>query len=263
MREFGEIAEQLRRSTVQVFAHGHEGGGSGVIWSSDGRIVTNSHVARAAEADVVLWNGRRLPARLVSRDVRRDLAELRVADTGLEAAVAGNSDALRPGELVIAIGSPLGFAGALSTGVVHSVGPIAGMGRQRWVGASVRLAPGNSGGPLADAQGRVVGINTAIVLGLGVAVPSNAAADFLHRGALPSLGVTLQPVSHGLRVLSVDPDGVAASLRPGDTLVVTLDRLTELLDSGSDTLRLPFFRGDLSRLRELFVRLAPRRAEAA
>lgn len=61
MREFGEIAERLRRSTVQVFAHGHQGGGSGVIWSSDGRVLTNAHVARAEQADVVLWDGRRLP----------------------------------------------------------------------------------------------------------------------------------------------------------------------------------------------------------
>jgi serine protease Do len=265
MREFGEIAERLRRSTVQVFSHGHDGGGSGVIWSSDGRIVTNSHVARAEKAEVVLWDGRKLAARLVSRDGRRDLAELKVAESGLPAATAGDSDALCPGELVIAIGSPLGFAGALSTGVVHSVGPISGMGRERWVGASVRLAPGNSGGPLADARGRVVGINTAIVNGLGVAVPSNAAVDFVRCGARPSLGVALQPSPYGMQIVSVNPNGAAAavSLRPGDILVGTHERLLEMLDSGKDTLRLPFFRGDTSRLREVFVRVAPRRAEAA
>lgn len=265
MREFGEIAERLRRSTVQVFAHGHQGGGSGVIWNPDGRILTNSHVARAENADVVLWDGRRLPARLVSRDTRRDLAELKVAETGLPATTPGDSDRLRPGELAIAIGSPLGFAGALSTGVIHSVGPMAGMGRERWIGASVRLAPGNSGGPLADARGRVIGINTAIVNGLGVAVPSNAVVDFLRRGARPSLGVTLRPASHGMQIVAVDPAGAAAaaSLRPGDILVGTHERLLEMLDSGQDTLRLPFFRGDVSRLREVFVRLAPRRAEAA
>ncbi len=265
MREFGEIAERLRRSTVQVFAQGHEGGGSGVIWSADGRIVTNSHVARAAQLDVVLWDGRKLPARLVSRDARRDLAVLKVAETDLPAATAGDSDSLRPGELVIAIGSPLGFAGALSTGVVHSVGTIRGMGRERWIGANVRLAPGNSGGPLADARGRVVGINTAILNGLGVAVPSNAAVEFLRRGARPSLGVTLQQVSHGLQITAMEPDGAAAlaSLRPGDILVGTLDRLHEMLDSGKGALRLPFFRGDVTRLREVVVSLEPARAEAA
>lgn len=265
MHEFGEVAERLRRSTVQVFSQGHEGGGSGIIWSGDGRIVTNSHVARSEKAEVVLWDGRRLPARLISRDGRRDLAELKVTESGLPAATAGDSDALRPGELVIAIGSPLGFAGALSTGVVHSVGRISGMGRERWIGASVRLAPGNSGGPLADAHGRVIGINTAIMNGLGVAVPSNNAVDFLRRGARPSLGVTLAPTSHGMQIVSLDPGGAAAaaSLRAGDILIGTHERLLEMLDSGKDTLRLPFFRGDTTRLREVFVPIGQRRAEAA
>lgn len=265
MHEFGEVAERLRRSTVQVFSHGHDGGGSGIIWSTDGRILTNSHVARSEKAEVVLFDGRRLPGRLVSRDGRRDLAELKVTESGLPAATAGDSDTLRPGELVIAIGSPLGFAGALSTGVIHSVGRIAGMGPERWIGASVRLAPGNSGGPLADAHGRVIGINTAIMNGLGVAVPSNNAVDFLRRGARPSLGVTLAPVSHGMQIVSVDPDGAAAaaSLRAGDILIGTHDRLLEMLDSGDDTLRLPFFRGDTTRLREVFVRVGQRHAEAA
>src|SRR5262249_35653677 len=150
---------------------------------------------------------------------------LKVAESGLPGATAGDSDSLRPGELVIAIGSPLGFAGALSTGVVHSVGRIAGMGRERWIGASVRLAPGNSGGPLADAHGRVIGINTAIMNGLGVAVPSNSAVDFVRRGARPSLGVTLALVSHGMQIVSLDPDGAAAaaSLRAGDILIGTHD----------------------------------------
>src|SRR5438270_4110382 len=217
MRGFGEIAERLRRSTVQVFPHGrHRGGGSGVVWNSDGLIVTNAHVVRGTNAHVLrgnnahqargtnahlageaevnlceveLWDGRCFQAHTASRDPRRDLATLRISATGLEAATAGDSDTLRPGELIMAIGNPLGFAGALSTGVIHSVGKLPGMGSENWIRAAVQLAPGNSGGPLADAQGRVVGINTAIVNGLGVAVPGNAALDFLRRGAPPSLGV--------------------------------------------------------------------------
>jgi serine protease Do len=226
-------------------------------------------VARAAQAEVELWDGRHLQARVVSRDPRRDLATLRIAAAGLDAAgltaiTPGDSDSLRPGELVIAIGNPLGFAGALSTGVIHSIGKLPGMGSQNWIRAAVQLAPGNSGGPLADAQGRVVGINTAIVNGLGVAVPGNAALDFLRRGARPSLGVSLRPVSHGLLILEVDPDGAAAaaSLRPGDVLLGSFDALNEALDSGSEVLRLQFFRGDRVKVREIAVRLAVR-AEAA
>ncbi|MBZ5729048.1 MAG: trypsin-like peptidase domain-containing protein [Acidobacteriia bacterium] len=263
MRGFGEIAERLRRSTVQVFAD-RRGGGSGVVWSGDGLIVTNAHVARGPEAQIELWDGRRLAGRVTARDPRRDLAALRIAAAGLEPATPGDSGALRPGELVMAIGSPLGFAGALSTGVVHSTGGLRGMGRQSWIRAAVRLAPGNSGGPLANARGHVVGINSAIVNGLGVAVPVNAAVEFLRRGAPPSLGVTLRPVSGGLLILEMEPGGAAAaaSLRAGDVLLGSFDDLSGALDSGRDVLRIPFVRGDPARVREAYVRLA-RRAEAA
>src|SRR5579871_6698246 len=109
MRTFGEVAERLRRSTVQVFSDQRRSGGSGVIWSADGVIVTNAHVTRSARNDVELWDGRRLEARVDAYDARLDLALLRVPATGLPAATAGDSTALRPGELAIAIGSPLGF----------------------------------------------------------------------------------------------------------------------------------------------------------
>ena len=104
----------------------------------------------------------------------------------------------------------------VSRGVIHSIGLIAGMGPQPWIRADVRLAPGNSGGPLANARGQVIGINTAIVNGLGVAIPSNAAAEFLERGPRPALGVVLRPVPLGLLLLEVDPEGAAAtaSLKP-------------------------------------------------
>jgi serine protease Do len=132
----------------------------------------------------------------------------------------------------------------------------------------VQLAPGNSGGPLANAQGQVVGINTAIVNGLGVAVPGNAALDFLRRGPRPSLGVVLRPVSQGLLLLEVEPGGAAAtaSLRAGDTLLGSFDDLNEALDSGREVLRLQFVRewpdGGRARVREVAVRLDAR-AEAA
>ena len=264
MRGFGEIAERLRRSTAQVFPDESRSGGSGVVWSADGVILTNAHVARGPAARVELWDGRRFEARVESRDPRRDLAVLRIAAKGLEAAAPGDSSALRPGELVIAIGNPLGFAGALSTGVVHSIGALPGMGRQSWIRAGVRLAPGNSGGPLANAQGQVVGINTAIVNGLGVAVPAGRIVEFLARGPRPSLGVTLRPLPSGLLILDIEPDGAAAaaSLRPGDILLGSFDDLGDTLDSGRDVAPLRFLRGGDRRVREAYVRLRAS-AEAA
>jgi serine protease Do len=263
MRGFGEIAERLRRATVQVVAGAHRGLGSGIVWNSDGLIVTNAHVARQREAEVQLWDGRRVPARLVSSDPRRDVAALRAAAADLEPAAPGDSSAVRPGELVIAVGNPLGFAGALSTGVVHSVAPIPGMGGQQWIRADVRLAPGNSGGPLADASGRVIGINTAILDGLGIAVPVNEALAFLRRGPRPSLGVTLRPVSGGLTILELQAGGAAAeaSLLPGDVLPIPVEALHDALDSGRETLRLPFLRGG-RRVRHAVVRLEARAVAA-
>ncbi|MCU1235198.1 MAG: peptidase and chymotrypsin/Hap [Candidatus Solibacter sp.] len=250
MRGFGEIAERLRRSTVQVQLNRQRGGGSGIVWSPDGMILTNAHVARGVEAEVELWDGRRFPARVTARDPRRDLATLRIAASGLEAVTPGDSSALRPGELVIAVGNPLGFAGALSTGVVHSSG-------ERWIHADVQLAPGNSGGPLANAYGQVVGVNTAIVNGLGAAVPSKVALDFLARGPRPALGVTMRPVHLGLLLLEVEKGGAAdqASLRAGDVLLTQFEALNEALDSGRPTLRLHFLRDDQTKVREAVVRL--------
>jgi serine protease Do len=264
MRGYGEISERLRRSTVQVRLPDGRGEGSGVVWDSSGVIVTNAHVARAPRAEVEFWDGRRAEAGVIARDARRDLAVLRVDLVGLESCTPGDSSLVRAGEIAIAVGNPLGFAGAVSVGVIHSTGPLVGMGRQQWIRADVRLAPGNSGGPLANARGQVIGINTAIVNGLGVAAPSNAVADLLRGGAQPSLGVTLRPVHLGMQILAIEPGSVAeaASLKPGDVLLGSLDDLWEALDSGSDVLRLRFLRGDGRRVRETYARLQAR-AEAA
>ncbi len=258
MLGWGDVAERLRRATVQVRAvGGGRGAGSGVVWDADGLIVTNAHVLRGPRLEVELWDGRTMLAAVVSRDARRDLAALRIGARDLEPAAAGDSDALRPGELVMAVGSPLGFAGALSTGTVHSAG-------DGWVRAAVRLAPGNSGGPLANARGQVVGINTAILNGLGLAVPSNTVRDFLVRGARPALGAVLEPVPLGLRILELDPGGAAerANLRAGDVLLTRREDLDAALDSGRGVLRLHFLRGDWRKVREAAVGLGGR-AEAA
>jgi serine protease Do len=122
-------------------------GGSGLVWTADGTVVTNAHVAAATARPCTPRTGRRLDARVVRRDDARDLAELRVAARDLAAAEVGDSDALRAGEVVLALGHPLGVPNALSLGIVHSVGPhptrLPG-DRRRWVQADVRLAPGNS-----------------------------------------------------------------------------------------------------------------------
>ncbi len=263
-RDFGEVAERLRRSTVQVRTPG-SGAGSGVIWSADGLIVTNAHVVRSRRIDVELWNGRVFPAEIQAHDDRRDIASLRIAGGALPAAAAGDSAALRPGEVVIAVGNPLGFVGALTTGVVHAVGP-------RWVQAAVRLAPGNSGGPLADAQGRVIGLNTMIAYGgLALAVPSDAVSAFLKHGSGPRLGVSIQPVATGLLIVEVVPKRPAetASLLLGDVLVgangrrfQSADDLASAIDLGG-LLHLKFLRGGNPMERSVAVRLDDRSAEAA
>jgi serine protease Do len=190
--EFAAVAERLSRSTVQVRGRGF---GSGVIWGADGLIITNAHVARGSRAAVGLSDGRILEAVVAARSPQRDLAALKVEIDGLPAAPAGDSDCLRVGQLVIAVGNPRGVAGALTAGIIHAIGPNHAPNQQRWIWADVRLAPGNSGGPLADAAGRVVGINSGIAGGLALAIPSKVVNGFLSgQEQRPYLGVTLQPV---------------------------------------------------------------------
>jgi serine protease Do len=177
---FAEVGEKLRRSTVQVF-DGRRGAGSGVIWRADGWIVTNAHVVRGNSARVRLADGRELEAEVIARASERDLAALYVAASDLPAAEIGASTAVRVGEIVLAAGSPFGVRGAVSAGVLHGVGSVARVGKQRWLQADLELAPGNSGGPLADADGRVIGINSMIAMGLGLAIPSHEVEQFLRR----------------------------------------------------------------------------------
>jgi serine protease Do len=174
----GEIAERLREVTVQVRAGGRSAG-AGVVWLRSGLVVTNAHVAAGPTAEVVLPDGRALPARLVARDPRHDLAALTVTAGELPAALRVDARGLRAGELLIALGHPLGVAYAAALGVVHRA-PSGAPGPRGWLHADIRLAPGNSGGPLADTSGRVVGINAMIVGGLGIAVPTHLVERFVH-----------------------------------------------------------------------------------
>jgi serine protease Do len=274
---FGEVAETLRRSTVQVTTSAR-GSGSGLILASDGLIVTNAHVVGTSHPRVKLWDGRTLDAVVTSRDHARDLAALRVSSSALPAATLADSSKVRVGELVFAIGNPLGFVGALSTGVIHATGPVRGLGTNSWLQADVQLAPGNSGGPLANAQGRVLGINTMVAAGLALAIPSNDIARFLAHGSADlRLGVEVRPVRmliqnqnrnenrRGLLILTVIPGGPAsmASLMIGDVLVGVGDTFFRSVNDldialqghGERILPLLFLRGDRRNIRRVAVRL--------
>jgi serine protease Do len=265
---FGDIVEKLRRSTVQVGR-----GGSGVIWSRDGQVVTNAHVvegaARVRSLEIELWDGRRFPGEIVRRDRRRDLALVRVEGSGLPAAVPGDSSALRVGELVIAVGNPLGFIGAASTGVFH------GFQDRSWMVSQLRLAPGNSGGPLANARGEVIGINTMIAGGLAFSIPSRSVMQFLSQQteADSGFGVVVRPIPAGLIVLEVIPHSPAdrASLLQGDILVGAGGRLFQLVQdleraihsSHGAILELQFRRGASANIRTVAVQMAATTVRAA
>lgn len=193
-------AERLAASTVQVRAEsgrGRDGAGSGVIWRADGLVVTNAHVVGdARRLTVELTDGRRFRGDVVRLDPRGDLAAIRVAGAAdgapLVAAGTASVESLRVGQLVFALGHPWGVRNTMTTGIVHAL-PAArtnatARGARRWLQADVRLAPGNSGGPLADAWGRVVGVNSMIVRGLAFAVPSDAIERFLGAASLGGLG---------------------------------------------------------------------------
>lgn len=172
-QELEATARRLRASTVQVQIR-QRGGGSGIVWRSDGLIVTNAHVVPRPEAVVRLADGRVLAATVMAKDVEHDLAIVRVDVRDLPPAKLRDSGTLRVGELVLAMGNPTHMVGALRIGIIHTVR------RSGWVEADIEVPPGYSGGPLSDANGCVVGVNSmASEDGLGFAVPTNTVEAFL------------------------------------------------------------------------------------
>jgi serine protease Do len=276
--ELAAIGDALRQVTVEIRT-GSRAHGSGVIWSDDGLVVTNAHVVQGGEPEVLLADGRALAGRIVRRDPGRDLAALQIGAGGLTPAVPAEPRQLKAGALVLAMGHPLGVRGALALGVLHTAASHGGT-RSRWVRADLRLAPGNSGGPLADARGHVIGINTMIVNGLAYAVPSDAVTRFLgDEHAQAALGALLRPAplrsgGVGYVMLQVLPDGAAAEARlaVGDVLTAIgglpfadPGALPAILDEArpGDRLRLQFVRGFERLEREVVMRPATGKPRAA
>ena len=219
--------------------------GSGVVFTGDGFLLTNAHVVgKSTGGTAEFSDGTSAPFRVVGADPLSDLAVLRANGPTPEPAELGEADTLKVGQLVVAVGNPLGLAGSVTAGVVSALGrslPARGRVIEDVIQTDAALNPGNSGGALADADARVVGINTAVAgVGLGMAVPVNATTrkiisalmrDGRVRRAYLGLAMTPGPVpAHwrerlgrktGLLVAQVVPGGPAdrAGLRQGDLLL--------------------------------------------
>jgi S1-C subfamily serine protease len=191
-RSVVDVAERLSPAVASVRVQRRTpggrmpaGAGSGVVLTHDGFVLTSAHVVSGRQGDgrAAFTDGRELRFNVVGRDVLSDLAIVRTEDGGLTPAELGDADALRVGQLVVAIGNPHGLEGSITAGVVSALGralPTQAGRRVRIIDNVIQtdaaLNPGNSGGALADARGNVVGVNTAVAgIGLGLAVPINAA----------------------------------------------------------------------------------------
>jgi serine protease Do len=245
--ETAAMIESVLSGVVQVRRGGgarrrrRHASGAGFLWSLDGFVMTNHHVVAASggKAEVILTDDRSFSAEVVGSSRRLDLAVLRLRDApveGLSIPPVGDSDALRVGELVFAVGHPWGRRGAVTAGIVSGLGTVGRpFGRTRYVQSDAYLAPGNSGGPLVNARGEVVGVNAMILSGLALAIPSNTAGAWASGSTRtkwrPRLGVTVQVVAlspsqgpmeqrAGLVIVGVAPNSPAAraGLLVGDVL---------------------------------------------
>jgi S1-C subfamily serine protease len=240
--------------------HGGEGSGSGFVITPDGYIVTNSHVVHeAAELRVALADGRTYSATLAGDDRDSDLAVIRINAPDLGHIQFGNSSRLRVGQIAVAIGSPLGFQQTVTAGVISALGRTmraeSGRMMENIVQTDAALNPGNSGGPLLNSHGEVIGVNTAIIpsaQGICFAIASNTAefvaAWLIKEGRIRRAWLGIQgqtaplhvriarylglKTPQGVLILKVEPDSPAAraGLREGDLLVGFKDQTVTSLD---------------------------------
>jgi serine protease Do len=267
-----QMIERAHKSVVQVQSR-DRGAGAGVIWDKDGLVLTNHHVVaggrRGRKIQIVLHDGQTFDAAVVKRGRSLDLALLRIngLPEELPTALVGNSDALRVGELVFAIGHPWGRLGAVTAGIVSGLGVVRGPGGSaRYIQSDVSLAPGNSGGPLLNARREIVGINAMIFGSVALSIPSNAVTAWVAgpEERRPRLGVQILPVElpaplrrsgrmgkTGLMIVDVERGGPAerGGLLVGDVLLGAAaepaDDAGSLLDSlvhAEDTVRLRVMR---------------------
>ncbi|HMK15212.1 MAG TPA: trypsin-like peptidase domain-containing protein [Burkholderiales bacterium] len=243
-----DVKKTASRSDKGAEREGAQGSGSGVIFTHDGFILTNSHVAtHARELEVTLTDGRRFQADLIGDDPYTDLAVIRIAAPNLVPAYLGESHSIRVGQLAIAIGNPFGFQCSVTAGVVSALGRSlrAQSGRLIYdvIQTDAALNPGNSGGPLVDSKGVVIGINTAIILpaqGICFAIAINTAkvvvSQLLKHGKVKrgSVGVIGQnitlprrvvrfhglPSEKGVLVVAVEPNSPAQKSGVQDSDVI-------------------------------------------
>ncbi len=251
------VVEKVGTAVVSIATHtaqngrmpSGEGAGSGMILTPDGFILTNNHVIERADSmEVRLTDGSHFPARLIGTDPATDLAVIKVDENSLPIVEFGNSDRLKVGQLAIAIGNPLGFQSTVSTGVVSALGrALRGYGGrliENVIQTDVGLNPGNSGGPLVDSRGRVIGVNSAIIAqaqGISFSIPINTARwvvgelltkGRVQRGYLGFSGGTRPigrrtqryfelPQETVVEVVQVEPNAPAfhAGLQTGDLII--------------------------------------------